>query len=310
MVALIMAAIVLLAVFITVLSGGIKKEDGRLQIAASFYPVYSAVLRVTEGVDGVRVVNLTPSQTGCLHDYQLTPDNVIALQKADALVINGAGAESFLGDIGSNYPGLNVLDTSKGISLMEGGHDSEEHAQDEDGHGEYNEHIWTGPSSYIKQIKNLCDGLIGIDPTYADQYKANAGRYIREIEDVKSRLIAAVDSLPTKSCILFHGSLTYFAKELGLNPVASLSMGEETAISAADLADAAAKAKAAGKILLIYDDQYHAEYLTVARDAAYSRVLKLDTAVTGNGSDDRDSWITAMRGNLRKIKEICEFSGE
>jgi len=49
-----------------------------------------------EGREKVTLTNLAPPNTGCLHDYVLTPDNMRKLEKADVFVANGAGAESFL----------------------------------------------------------------------------------------------------------------------------------------------------------------------------------------------------------------------
>ena len=38
-------------------------------IVTSFYPVWILTLNLTEGIEGVSVVNLAEPATGCLHDY-------------------------------------------------------------------------------------------------------------------------------------------------------------------------------------------------------------------------------------------------
>ena len=93
-IAAVMALLAAGAVVITAVTGARRKEEKKINIVASFMPVYTAALQLTKGVDGADVSVLAPTKTGCLHDYQLTPDNGGAL-KADVLVINGAGAESF-----------------------------------------------------------------------------------------------------------------------------------------------------------------------------------------------------------------------
>jgi len=268
-------------------------------------PVYTAALQVTKGVDGVYIECLAPPKTGCLHDYQLTPENAISLSKADILVINGAGAESFLGDVTTNYPNLRIVDTSEGVNLIEISHDHD-HGHGHDDEFLYNEHIWTSPSNYIKQVENLRDGLARLIPENAEKFRQNADEYISEIQSIKSELLQAASSLPTLNCILFHDSLAYFAKELGLNTIASFSIGEDTALSAGDLARAADAAKKAGKVLLLYDDQYDTEYSSVAEKAEKSLVLKLDTAVLGGGVSPENAWINAMRNNLQLLKSAAE----
>lgn len=299
-VALMMAGIVLLSALITAFTGVTKREDNRFRIVATFYPVYVAALNVADGVENTQVVNLTPAQTGCLHDYQLSPDNMITLTGADVLVLNGAGAESFLDHARQQFPNLPVIDTSVGIPLLEnsGADDTEFHDQEE----LYNEHIWVSPSCYIKQVENLSDGLSKIDPAHAEKYRSNASSYIEKIEAVRNELLDAVAALPTKDCITFHNSLTYFAEDLGLNPVASLTMGEESGVSAADLANAGEAAKAAGKILLLYDSQYPTEYTYVADGTSFSRILTLDTAVSSNHhKNDKTAWLDAMQSDANVL---------
>ena len=96
---------------LTLLTGGCaseKKDDGNLKIVTSFYPMYLATMNVTRGVEGVEVVNLTPPQTGCLHDYQLTPEDMKLLETADIFVINGLGMESFHDKVTEARPDLKI----------------------------------------------------------------------------------------------------------------------------------------------------------------------------------------------------------
>ena len=115
---LLMAGIAAVSIGITALLGQYRtrREDG-FAVMASFYPMYTAALQVAGGIDGVTVSCLTQPQTGCLHDYQLSPGEMIALKEADILVLNGAGAETFLSSALAQLPGLRVADTSEGIPL-------------------------------------------------------------------------------------------------------------------------------------------------------------------------------------------------
>ena len=92
-VALLMAGILAASVLLTLAVGVDRRPAGKTRIVASFYPVYIAALNLADGVEGVEVVSLTGPTTGCLHDYQLSPDNRITLSGASLLAVNGAGAE-------------------------------------------------------------------------------------------------------------------------------------------------------------------------------------------------------------------------
>ena len=93
-----------------------KNEDNTLNIVTSFYPIYISTLNIVKDIPNVNLTNMTKAQTGCLHDYQLTPQDLKILENADILVINGAGMESFLEDIISQYPNIKIIDAI-GINL-------------------------------------------------------------------------------------------------------------------------------------------------------------------------------------------------
>ena len=298
-VALLMAGIVALSAVITLLTGTAQRGKEKTRIVASFYPVYVAALNLTQGIDDVELISLTGPQTGCLHDFQLSPDNMITLAEADVLVINGAGAEAFLDDARSRFPELPVVDTSAGISLLESGH-AHEHEDGEIHEELVNEHIWTSPSRYYRQVENLRDGLCEADPAHAAQYRDNAAQYLAEIGEIRAAFADTAASLPFDGCILFHESLRYFADDLGLTPLASLPIGEDAGVSAADLAAAQQAAAAAGQVWLLYDSQYDLAYEYLADSAADGRILQLDMGVVGDESPD--AWLNAMRENLRKLR--------
>ena len=90
-----------------------RKEE--LLVVTSFYPMYVAALNVAGGCEGVTVENLSEPQTGCLHDFQLTPEDMRLLSEADVFVINGGGMESFLTEVAREYPGLAIIDAGAAV---------------------------------------------------------------------------------------------------------------------------------------------------------------------------------------------------
>ena len=168
-----------------------KNEDNTLNIVTSFYPIYISTLNIVKDIPNVNLTNMTKAQTGCLHDYQLTPQDLKILENADILVINGAGMEAFLEDIISQYPNIKIIDASKGLNLLEddthdhdhdNDHDNEhdydhdhenEHDHDHDHDHEYNAHVWVSVSGNIDQVKNIASQLETLNPENKDLYEAN-----------------------------------------------------------------------------------------------------------------------------------------
>lgn len=100
-------------------------SDDEILVVTSFFPMYVTALNLLDGVEGVRLVNLSEPQSGCLHDYQLVPADMELLSQADVFIINGGGMESFLGDVTGAYPDMLVIDTSRDIVSSNGALEAE-----------------------------------------------------------------------------------------------------------------------------------------------------------------------------------------
>ncbi len=295
-----LAVIAVVSVALTVwLPSTPKWEKGEtVRIVTSFYPVYIAARQVTDGIDGVQVINMVDAQTGCLHEYQMAPVDRAVLESADVLVMNGAGAEPFLDAALAQMPTLRVVDLSQGQALLESGHvHTHEHEHDHDRESEedtaYNSHLWVSPLRYRQQVQVLYQALAQADPAHRDAYVHNGERYIQEIDAVWARMQHAAAPFSDMPTVLFHDSLAYLAEDLSLPVIAALNVGEESGVSAAELAATEDALTGLPQAMFLFDDQYQAVQYTYLQDLPTTAWrLSVDTAVTGE--DDPDAWLRAM----------------
>ena len=271
-----------------------KAEDGTFHIVTSFYPMYIDVINLTDGVEGVTVTNMTKPQTGCLHDYQLTTEDMKTLEKADAFVVNGAGMESFLDKVIKMQEGMTVIDASRGIELME-----------ED--GEANPHVWLSITKDIEQVKNIRDQLKEADPAHADQYEANAETYLAKLEALKTEMHAAIDDVPHKGIVTFHEAFPYFAEEFGLHIIGVIEREPGADPTPAELETTIEQVKALPVKVLFAEPQYSpAAAETIARETG-AKLYSLDPVVTGEATPDaKDAYLDAMRKNMETLKEALQ----
>lgn len=271
-----------------------KGKDGTFHIVTSFYPMYIDVINLTDGVEGVTVTNMTKPQTGCLHDYQLTTEDMKTLEKADAFVVNGAGMESFLDKVIKMQEGMTVIDASRGIDLME-----------ED--GEANPHVWLSITKDIEQVKNIRDQLKEADPAHADQYEANAAAYLAKLEVLKSEMHVTLDDVPHKDIVTFHEAFPYFAEEFGLHILGVIEREPGADPTPAELETTIEQVKALPVKVLFAEPQYSpAAAETIARETG-AKLYSLDPVVTGEATPDaKDAYLVAMKKNMETLKEALQ----
>jgi len=260
-----------------------------LTIVTSFYPVYIATINVAGDVPGVKVINMTQPATGCLHDYQLKPDDLKTLSEAQIFVVNGAGMETFMDKVTSQLPNLKIIEASKGIPLIKG-----------DGEDE-NPHVWVSISNTVQQVKNIGQQLAELDPEHAAQYITNTNVYVDKLEALRARMHQALDGAGKRDIITFHEAFPYFAREFNLNVVAVIEREPGSEPGPAELAGTIEIIQKSGIKAMFTEPQYPAKAAEVIARETGAKLFILDPAVTG--PMEPDAYLKIMEANMKTLEE-------
>lgn len=310
----IMAVVLIAGVGITkaIKSGNTGKQD-EFTIVTSFYPTYIAVSNIADGIDGVKVVNLTENHSGCLHDYQLTTNDMRKLENADVFIMNGGGMESFLGDVAAKYPDLKMIDASEGIEMLEPTDDHDhEHAHDEedadhedehDHDHETNAHVWMNPVLYMKQLENITAGLENADTVHTEEYKANEKAYQDKVNAIKVQLDELITDAD-KEIIIFHEAFAYLFDYLNYDVVYCLDLDDESGLSAGEIAKVIDEVKEHGVKDLFTETEYKDSIATNISAETGAKVYVLDSLTAAEAS--KDAYINGMQENINVLKNMTE----
>lgn len=271
-------------------------KDGEFVIVTSFYPMYVDVLNITDGVEGVKVVNMTKPQTGCLHDYQLTTEDLKTLESANVFVVNGAGMESFLDKVVAQQKDLKIIDASKSdkINFLKDG-------------DEENPHVWLSVTYAIEQVKAITSQLCEADPKHDKQYRDNAMAYVEKLSKLREEMHAELDNLPHKDIVTFHEAFPYLAKEFKLNIVSVIEREPGTEPTPKELEELIEQVKGLPVKVLFTEPQYSPTAAeTIARETG-AKLYKLDPVVTGEATPEaKDAYLNTMRENMKVLKEALQ----
>ena len=241
-------------------------------------------------------INMTKPQTGCLHDYQLTTEDMKTLESADVFVVNGAGMESFLEKAAKQNPKMKTIEASnyKDINLLK------------DGEAD-NPHVWLSVTYAIAQVKAITAGLCEADPGHKDAYRKNALDYCMKLEQLKEEMHGELDTLPHKDIVTFHEAFPYLAKEFKLNIVSVIEREPGTEPTPQELEDTITKVKGLDTKVLFTEPQYSpAAAETIARETG-AKIYQLDPVVTGEANEGAiDAYIDTMKKNMAVLKEALQ----
>lgn len=271
------------------LSSCSEAEHSGIRVTASFYPVYIIAENVVGEVPGIDLRSMAQPQTGCLHDYQLTTADMRSLEDTDLFIVNGGGMESFLDNALELFPELDVIDTSAGVTSLDG-HD---HGHTGHDHGE-NSHYWMYPENAVVQAENICGALSEICPEYADEFRQNTDAFKESVSGIET-----FDGKGISVCV-FNEAFEYLHLSYGFDVAAVVEMDENETPSAKELAEIITEINEGGIDLLIAaDDVSKTVADTVARETG-AGVVVLDPVLTGDPVPER--YTEALNENARILK--------
>ena len=283
-----------------------EQTDGQeLTVVTSFYPMYIAAENVIGDADGVRLENLSEPQTGCLHDFQLTPEDMKLLITADVFIINGGGIESFMKEVAEAYPNLKIIEACENISLLSGEEDDthhhEEETEEEHAHGDVNAHAWMSVSAYETQVQTIADGLSGEDPERSSAYQNGAKAYLEKLDGLRKRQEKLKQEISGQSVILFHEAYAYVAEDYGLQVNYLLDLDEERQVSAGEVSDVLSAVRKGHVKYILAEELYGKSMGDTIRKESDAKVLYLDPL--NRGTYEKDSYINGMKKNMEILEE-------
>lgn len=286
--ALLLAVAALSGLFTVVYKSGAEQaDDARMTVVTSFYPMYIAAANVVGDCRNIQLQNLSEPQTGCLHDFQLTPEDMKLLSKADVFIVNGGGIESFLQDVAEQFPGLSIVNASENAELL----------------GE-NAHVWMSVPDYRLQVSAIAEGLAAAAPGREEELRSNAAAYDAKLAALEEQQKGLKEAAAGAKVISFHEAYEYMARDYGIDVVYTLNLDEERQVSAGEAADVA-RAIGENDISVVLAEELYGSDMgkTIERETGVT-VYYLDTLV--RGEYDPDSYINGMRENINTLGEIFE----
>lgn len=280
----------------------VHAENGRPLVLATTFPMHQITRNVAQGRP-VTVELMLPAALGCPHDYALTPQDMMKLSKARALVVNGLGMEEFLNSaLKKANPSLAVIDSSRGITNLLTYIDAD-HAGHQ-GHARVNPHLFVSPRMAAQLAQNIAGGLSRIDPSGALVYQENARAFGARMAVLDQRIRALGKKLVHKQIMTQHGVFDYLARDMGLTIAAVLEAHSGKEPSAAEMLGLVNTIKKKKIRAVFTEPQYPPKIaLTLARETGI-RVASLDPGATGPLAADLGYFDFLMDKNLKTLESV------
>lgn len=201
--------------------GSSHPSDGRVQVAASMYPL--AWLAQQVGGDRVDVSDLVPAGEEP-HDYTLTPRQVASVGEAD-LVVYEKGMSSSVDDAIGAAPARRALDISTAVTMQRLG----SAAEDGESANALDPHIWQDPVNMQQMAASIAQQLETVDAAHGDTYRRNLTAVRQRLGTLDREYSTGLAHCARSEFVTSHAAFGYLAHRYHLEqiPVSGISPDEE-----------------------------------------------------------------------------------
>lgn len=145
------------------------------------------------------------------HLYKASEGDVRRLSEADIIFYNGLHLEAAMGEVLERMQGR-VKTIAVTAGLDRAGLLASPQYQNQ-----YDPHVWFDVKYWMKSAEQVREALIELDPASAETYRANATRYLGELEQLHSYVTTQAQRIPEGQRVLItaHDAFNYFGRAYG-----------------------------------------------------------------------------------------------
>jgi zinc/manganese transport system substrate-binding protein len=270
------------------------RAQERLTVVASF----SILGDFARAVGGDRVdVTTLVGPNADVHVYTPAPGDAKTIAGAKLVIVNGLGLEGWLPRLVQSAGGkATIVVATTGIAPLKRRAEADPHA-------------WQAVSNAKLYVANIRDALATADPGDAAAFRANAERYLAELDTLDAEVRAAVAKISPerRQVISTHDAFGYCAAAYGIAFIAPLGVSTETEPSARDIAEIIGqikKAKIPAVFLENMSDDRLIGRIAVESGAQLGGTLYSD-ALTGE-KGDAPTYIAMVKHNIRALTSALD----
>ncbi|MDX8337666.1 zinc ABC transporter substrate-binding protein [Draconibacterium sp. IB214405] len=134
-------------------------------------------------------------------------------------------------------------------------------------------HVWLSPTLVKQMAKVILDELSALKPEKTNDYKANYMRFVKECDQLDVDLKKQLKDFEGKKFIVFHPSLSYYAREYGLEQFSLETGGKEP--TPQQLREVVDMAKSEGIKVIYIQSEFDREHARVFADEIGGEIVEV-----------------------------------
>ena len=278
-------------------------EDNKLNVVTSVAPITNIVQNI--GGEKINLIDLVPEGVNS-HTFELIPSDVLKINNADLIIIDGLNLESDVEKVAENE-----ITKNSNIQLLKLGDNTL--SKDEwifdfsfpKEKGDPNPHLWLNVEYAMKFANLIRDKLIEMDPSNLQYYIENSKKYNALLKQLDYAIKKSVETIPieNRKLLTYHDSWAYFAARYGMTVIGAIQASDFSDPSPKDIADLIDQIRTERVPAIFASEVFPTNIVDqIAKEANVTVVETLsDDDLPGNPGDNNHSYVGMMLENMKNM---------
>lgn len=271
-----------------------ESAQKKLQMTASFYPLYFFSKEIAGQSADVYV--LTPPGAEP-HDFEPSTRDAARLRQSDILIMNGY-VEPWADDVKKNLAGkgVKIIVATEGIALSD--------FVDEERHTAKDPHIWLDPILAKTIVQHIRNAMVDADPSSASIYAANADALLQKLDALDAAYRNGLSRCGQKNMVTAHAAFGYLTRRYGLTHIGIAGLDPDAEPSARELGKIVQLVKTNDILYIFFERMISPKFAdTIANETgAKTLVLNPIEGLTPAEVAAGNNYFSVMEANLKNIR--------
>ncbi len=218
-------------------------------------------------------------------NYEPSVNDLMTIENSVAYIKMGnVGFEQILIDKISQNKSMPIYNSSQGIALIMGTHDCCEHHNHEhgdkcaEGHHHHetsaDPHTWTSIKNAKIIAQNMLEVVLKVDSTNANYYTSNYNNLVSSLDTLDSYATTKLASHKGEAFLVWHPSLSYFARDYGFEQITIGQIGKE--LSAKQLQEQIDNARHHNAQVFFFQKEFDSQQASVLNDQIGAEMITIN----------------------------------
>jgi zinc transport system substrate-binding protein len=298
--------ILLISLVITACSAEKEQTDNKKE-QLTIYSTVFPLQYFTERIGGKYVTVNTIYPPGAdEHTFEPSQKDMIKLADSDLFFYIGLGLEGFVESAKESLKNENVslIPTAEDL-ILDPAEEHEAHDDHEDdGHGDFNPHVWLDPVYSKEMAAVIRDSLIEKMPQNKETFNQNYQKLADELDQLNSEFESTIQTAKHKEILVTHAAFSYWEQRYGLEEISISGLSTTNEPTQRELENIISLADKQGLHYILFEQNVQSKLAEIVQKEIDAKALPVHNLgiLTKENIKDNETYFTLMEQNLESLK--------